>query len=72
MSPTNTLKESRKALYDSARAAFVMRGTSITEWSRDNGTRIQNVRAAFLGEWTGPKADALRLTVLDAAGLVEK
>ena len=42
--------EERELYYQRVRAAFVVQGYSLNEWCRENGTHIQNVRAAILGE----------------------
>jgi hypothetical protein len=70
MSAINTQMEARKALYTEVRAAFVGQGTTLNAWCLANGTRIQNVRAAFFGEWSGPKAEELRARVISAAGVL--
>lgn len=46
-------------LLRSIRASLVLRGTSLTRWSRENGYSPSNVRKALLGDWTGPKAEEL-------------
>jgi len=40
-------------------ASLVLRGSSLSEWARENGVKRQNLTKALLGEWKGPKADAL-------------
>lgn len=48
-------------------AGFVRRGTTLTQWCRDNGECRVHARMALLGERNGPKATALRETVLAAS-----
>lgn len=50
-----------------ARAGFIRQGTTFTEWCRDNGLDRVCARVALLGQRNGPKAKALRATVLAAA-----
>lgn len=54
------------------RAAFVMSGTTLGRWCRDQDLKDQNVRLALLGGWNGPKGQAMRDRVLNAAGLSAK
>ena len=56
MSFPNMNEAERKARYQRVRAGFVANGTTLTEWCRENGTYIQNVRDAFFGKWNGPAA----------------
>jgi hypothetical protein len=51
------------------RAAFLTKGTSLHGWCGANGLAMQNVRAALLGLWRGPKADLVVKRVLEAAGV---
>ncbi len=67
MSVTNTPKEDGKARYNAARAGFVSRGDTLGAWCRRSGTNIQNVSAAFFGEWKGPRASSLIENVERAA-----
>lgn len=68
MSGSNTPKANEKELYRRVRANFVAQGTTLNAWCEANGTRIQNVRDAFFGNWKGPKARALVDRVNEAAG----
>lgn len=72
MSLTNTPKNADQALYLRVRSAFVGHGTTLNAWCRANGTHIQNVRAAFFGDWRGKRADELVGRVLVAAGISTK
>ena len=67
MSGFNTPEEAAKARYQAVRAGFVAQGTTLTAWCRENGTRIQNVRDAFFGNWNGPAACRLLELVTDAS-----
>lgn len=46
-------------LLQAVRAALVLRGSSLSAYAREIGVKRQNLRAALVGEWTGPKARAL-------------
>lgn len=50
-----------------ARAGFILQGTTFTQWCRDHGLDRVHARVALLGQRNGPKAKALRQTVLVAA-----
>lgn len=67
MSVSNTQEEAIQAQYRSVKAGFVQQGTTLNAWSRENGTRIQNVRDAFFGIWRGQGAAALIAKVTAAA-----
>jgi hypothetical protein len=45
------------------RAGFIRIGESLHGWSRQHGYQPQNVRAALLGTWKGPKAAKLTMQV---------
>lgn len=49
------------------RTGFLLQGTSLTEWCRNNGTHISNARGALLGTWNGPKGQAMRSRIVKAA-----
>lgn len=49
------------------RAGFVLQGTSLQAWCREQGLLRQNVRKCLLGEWNGPKAKQLRKKIIEAA-----
>jgi len=57
-----------KELLAQVRAAFVVRGTSMSAWCRENGVARQNARLSLLGGWDGPKGKALRARIVEAAG----
>lgn len=69
MSVINTPEDAAKATYQKVRAGFIVQGTTLNEWCRENGTHIQNVRAVFFGSWKGPKATHLKSRVMLAAGM---
>lgn len=50
--------------YLSVRAGFCKIGSSLTEWCRDNGYKIQNVRSACYGAWEGPRAREIRAEIV--------
>jgi hypothetical protein len=58
-----------KQLYANVKAAFVAKHSSLHKWSLEHGICRQNVRAALLGEWTGPKATELLTKILKETGL---
>ena len=53
------------------RAAFVLQGTSLTRWAKDNNTDPSAIRQAIYGTWAGPRGKAMRAKVLKAAGVKE-
>lgn len=55
--------------YRKVKGHFVIQGTTITQWARDNGTQIQNLRSAFYGSWDGPKATALVAKAIKDSGV---
>ena len=67
MSLPNMNDAEGKDRYQTVRAGFVLQGTNLTHWCRQNGTHIQNVRDAFFGRWKGPKANELADRVFLAA-----
>lgn len=54
------------------RAGFVLNGTTLGRWCRDNQIHDQHARLALLGGWNGPKGQAVRARIVAAAGLSEK
>lgn len=56
-------------IYAQVRAAFVARSTSLARWCAENGVKRQYAAAALKGERTGPKARALRMRIISAAGV---
>ena len=71
MSHPNMSETGRKERYQSVRAGFILKGTTLTNWCRQNGSHIQNVRDAFFGRWKGPGATELIERVTRAAGVTE-
>lgn len=53
------------------RASLVQKGTSFSGWCRANGVQPPNAYKAMMGEWRGPKADALVQKLCRAAGVEE-
>jgi hypothetical protein len=45
--------------YKRVRASMILRGTSFNAWCHKREYKYQNVRAACLGEWTGPRAQQI-------------
>ena len=46
-------------LLKAVRAALLLRDHSLTSWAAQAGVKRQNLTAALLGTWKGPKASAL-------------
>ena len=55
--------------YNALKASFIMRGSSLNAWCIENEVAPANVRKAFSGVWTGPKASALIQLLCIEAGL---
>ncbi len=55
------------SLYQRVRGGFVAQGTSFNRWCDHHGIKRQNARKALLGQWHGPKADALCQAMLKAS-----
>lgn len=72
MSAPNTGICADQARYQRLRAAFILRGTTLAEWRRANGTHIQNVRDAYFGRWNGKGAQALIERVEKAASEAQR
>lgn len=53
------------------RTGFILQGTTLTEWCRENDTHISNARNALIGTWNGPKGKAMRARLVKAAGVKE-
>lgn len=66
---TNALPTHGQDLVRAVRSGFVLRGTSLGKWCRENRINPQNARVALLGGWNGPKGRALRERIIRAAGL---
>lgn len=49
------------------RTGFILQGTTLTQWCRENGTHISNARNALIGTWDGPKGRAMRERIVKAA-----
>lgn len=60
----NTL-EGDEQFYLVIRSKFVSIGGSVNAWSKANGYHHQNVRAALLGKWNGPRAEQIRREVVE-------
>ena len=50
------------------RVAFIMQGTTMKAWCRENNTHLSNVRNALIGSWNGPRGQAMRSRVIKASG----
>lgn len=67
---TNSL-EPGPLLWQAIKAAFLLKGTTVNGWSKDNDVCSSHVRAAVIGVWNGPKGIALRNRVIQEAGLLK-
>lgn len=52
-------------LLKAARASLILRGSSLSDWSRRNGCKRQNLTTALNGKWAGPAAKALVARLVD-------
>ena len=59
----------RSDLYRSVRAAFIMQGTSLSEWCRAQGVTRQYAEKVLKGEKRGPSAQAFKQRVVAASGV---
>lgn len=67
-----SLPQSGPDLVRAVRSGFVLRGSSLGKWCRENRINPQNARVALLGGWDGPKGRALRERIIRAAGLRDR
>lgn len=51
------------------RSGFILRGTSLTRWCRENDIDLSNARQALYGTWNGQLGKAMRVRIMRAAGL---
>lgn len=58
-------------LHLKVRAAFILQGSTLKTWCRQNGIHPSNVRNALVGSWNGPAGQAMRKRVVKASGLKE-
>ena len=56
-------------LHRRVRAAFILKGTSLKGWCRENNVHVQNVKNALIGSWNGPAGKKMRARVVKASGL---
>jgi hypothetical protein len=56
-------------LYRLVRSGFITKGTSLAAWCRANGVHRQSAERALLFRSDGPKAQALRSRIAEAAGV---
>jgi len=55
-----------RAQYNAVKAAFIAEGRTLSEWCEEKGYHLPNVRKAFNGSWTGPRASQLVEEIEDA------
>lgn len=58
-----------QSLYATVRAGFIVRGTTLNAWCRENDVARPTVVAALMGTWNGPKGRAMRERVVVASGI---
>ena len=56
-------------LYHRVRAGFVLQGDSLGTWCRKRSICPNNARSALVGNWNGPKGQALRKRLIEASGI---
>ena len=61
----------RQTLLD-VRAGFTAQGISLRAWCIDAGVKPQNAHKALIGDWNGPKAQALVKRILIASRATRK
>lgn len=59
--------EPSRQLLRRAMAGFVLKGTSLAAWCRENNVDKSAARHALLGSWDGPKSRQLRDRLVRAA-----
>lgn len=68
----NSLDQGSPKLLMAVRAGFTAKGTSFSQWCRQNGIARQNARMFVIGAINGPRAKAVRLQVCTAAGVISE
>lgn len=51
------------------RSGFVLQGSSLRRWCRENGVLPTNARDCLIGAWNGPTGRDVRRRICDAAKL---
>lgn len=64
-----TIPDNLEDRHRMVRAGFILKGTSLAAWCRENGVKHQNAHKAIIGTWTGPKAKSLLTRIMIAAGI---
>ncbi|EAA6342556.1 hypothetical protein DRE41_24440 [Salmonella enterica subsp. enterica] len=57
------------ALLSRVRAGLIENDTNLHKWCSEHGVLYANARQALIGAWNGPKGTALRIRLIEAAGL---
>lgn len=57
-------------LHRRVRAAFVLQGTTLRAWCREQGISAGNARIALIGSWNGPRGKEMRARICKAAGVL--
>jgi hypothetical protein len=65
-----TTPEPSRDLLRKVKAHFILEGTTLTAWCRDNGINMPNAREALMGTWDGPAGRRLRERLCHVAGLM--
>jgi hypothetical protein len=55
------------SLHLRVRLGFILQGSTLKAWCRQNGVHSSNARAALVGFWNGPGAKRLRERIVKAA-----
>ncbi|ENB4166282.1 TPA: hypothetical protein ACKQA1_001893 [Stenotrophomonas maltophilia] len=56
-------------LMNKVRAGMTLQNTTVSAWCRQHGVNPSAARQAIYGTWAGPKGQALRASLLKAAGV---
>jgi len=51
-------------LYNRVRAGFILQGSNLSAWCKEQGLHPTNAKACLVGMWGGPKGTELRERIL--------
>lgn len=54
-------------LYNRVRCGFILQGSNLSTWCKENDVHPTNAKACLIGMWGGPKGKELRDRILKAA-----
>lgn len=63
------IKQTEGDLYSTVRAAFMMKGTSLAQWCKDNEVLLETARQTLAGLRRGKDAETLRQRIMRDAGV---